>query len=58
MSVEQIAWFVLILEAATCLWLAYLAWREAKGVPLPLRVLGAAIGGLAAAIIVYGLALR
>lgn len=57
MVVEQIARFVLVLEAAACLWLAYLAWREAQRAPPLLRLAGAAIGGAAAAIIVYGLTL-
>jgi len=54
---EQIAQFILALEAAACLWLAYLAWREGRGAPLLLRAAGAAIGCGAAAIIVYGLTL-
>ena len=55
--VEHIARFVLVLEAAACLWLAYLAWREGNGAPALLRPAGAAIGCAAAAIIVYGLTL-
>ena len=55
--VEHIARFVLVLEAAACLWLAYVAWREGEGARPLLRALGAAIGCAAAAIIVYGLML-
>jgi hypothetical protein len=57
MLVEVMARSLLIVEAAACLWLAYLAWREGEGARPPLRALGAAIGCAAAAIIVYGLTL-
>jgi hypothetical protein len=57
MGLEQIARFVLVLEAAACLWLAFLAWREGEGAPPLARMLAAAIGCGAAAIIVYGLML-
>ena len=54
---EQIARLILALEAAACLWLAYLAWRERREAPLLLRAAGAAIGCGAASIIIYGLTL-